>query len=202
MDIPTSEHGVEGLEFIDFEPQAAQNIYKRFPPKGEEFIYDILDYATGETYRLSREPIGKIPPEEAMKVLGLNKEYRDAILDPEYKSVFETQSLHYWVNDTLTTNYYTLADICDKGNGTYTFEESKRLRESLEHRPLHLPGHIVLYKPILAYNYAIIMMNNESNTSIDILRLASHRQEDQVLHREDFSRKGMDQSYIYFTPER
>ncbi|KAI5270452.1 hypothetical protein E4T47_06140 [Aureobasidium subglaciale] len=197
MYIPTSEHSVEGLEFIGFEPQAAQNIYKRFPPKGEEFIYGLLDYTTGETYRISREPLSKTPPEEAMKVIGFNKEFRDAILDPEHKSVFETQSLHYWVNDTLTTNHYSLADICDRENGTNTFEESKMLGESLEHCPLHLPEHITLYKPIAAYNYAIIMTNGKTNTGIDMIST-----DNKTKPSTEKSRKGIDQLYLYLTPEK
>jgi hypothetical protein len=43
--------------------------------------------------------------------LGLKESLRDAILDPQFRRIFETQSLLFWVKDSLRINYWTLVGL-------------------------------------------------------------------------------------------
>lgn len=41
-------------------------------------------------------------------MVGLKKEFQDAILDPRFVCIFETEPLKFWIKDTLASRYHTI----------------------------------------------------------------------------------------------
>lgn len=44
-------------------------------------------------------------------MVGLKKEFQDAILDPRFISIFGTESVKFWIKDTLESRYRSLAKL-------------------------------------------------------------------------------------------
>ena len=110
LDLPMFVISSASLEFIGFTSDAAMEIYTRWisRPDPANNPDDLIDYVYGQTSRLKQEPYRDYPPNEAMTRIGLASWLQDAITDPRHSAVYRTQTLHFWVNDTLRINYLTL----------------------------------------------------------------------------------------------
>lgn len=116
FDLPEALRGVPALEFIGFTKEMATKIYHRWVgrPDPDHNPDDLIDYVYGDTSQFNVEHFRSYPPIEAMTRLGLSRDFQDAILDPLHSAVYGTQTLHYWVNDTLRINYLTLELLQDR----------------------------------------------------------------------------------------
>jgi predicted nucleic acid-binding protein len=68
----------------------------------------LLDYAFGHVARLIRPDIHVMHPRAALSSVGIAETMQNAILDPQHAQVSQTQSLQYWVRNTLRINSLTL----------------------------------------------------------------------------------------------
>lgn len=135
LDLPESAVSVAALEFIGFNTQTATEIFVRFTtrPYPEKCPDDYLDYVFGNTSRLTVNPYRHYPPRQAMTLLGLTPKFQDAILDPHFSHVFLTETIKFWVDDTLRINYLALLQLQSrlKNHANRTIVE-KAKRGSLE----------------------------------------------------------------------
>jgi hypothetical protein len=46
-----------------------------------------------------------------MTQIGLTQQMQDAILDPRFSTIFGTETLRFWIDDTLRINYLTLMHL-------------------------------------------------------------------------------------------
>ncbi|KAJ5212321.1 uncharacterized protein N7498_003967 [Penicillium cinerascens] len=110
FDIPMAEESVEALEFIGFVAGAARLIYDRYlnRPEPDRNPDDLMAYACGYITSLKLSRYDNMSPREALRQIGLNRQIQEAIPDPRFSHVFGTQTLYYWAEDTVKTNYAAL----------------------------------------------------------------------------------------------
>jgi hypothetical protein len=113
LEIPLTEESPEALEFFGFTIEAAQEIYDKFHrrPQDEPFADDLLEWAYARANSLNSPPLSNLQPNEALTRIGIKKSLRDGILDANFRHIFETQTLLYWVKDSLEINYWTLVGL-------------------------------------------------------------------------------------------
>jgi hypothetical protein len=113
LDLPQSAISIDALEFIGFTAETATDIFKRFTSRPDPDIncYDLLDYVHGHTSILSTASYQHYPPAQAMTQIGLTQTMQDAILDPRFSTIFGTETLRFWIDDTLRINYLTLMQL-------------------------------------------------------------------------------------------
>ncbi|KAF2876820.1 hypothetical protein BDV95DRAFT_625961 [Massariosphaeria phaeospora] len=131
FEFPQSVESVAALEFIGFTPVAAVKVYSHWHAQSEEDrsngqnTFDSM--YRGAVARLSTTECTNMAPTDAMQLVGLNSKTIEAIADPSFEAVRNTETLHYWVRDTLDINYATLLAL------------KRRLKRLL-------PDHVFLYK--------------------------------------------------------
>ncbi|KAH8722390.1 hypothetical protein GQ44DRAFT_829080 [Phaeosphaeriaceae sp. PMI808] len=114
LEIPLSESSPEAFEFYGFTPQVAQDIHHNYCRRPTDSPFDedeILPWAYGHAHSLNLLPLSSLSPDEALAHIGIKKSLRDGILDPRFRHIFETQSLLFWVKDSLRINYWTLVGL-------------------------------------------------------------------------------------------
>lgn len=110
FDIPLVEESIEVLEFIGFSANTARVLYDRYldRPDPHQNPDDLMAYVSSHLAYLNSPNDDTISPAEALQDAGLNLQIQQAITDPRFSSIFGTQSLYYWANDTVETNYGAL----------------------------------------------------------------------------------------------
>lgn len=113
LDLPESAVSVAALEFIGFTIETATEIFIRFAsrPYPDQCPDELLDYARGHAQMLSKNPYRNYPPTQAMTRIGLSQQFQDAITDPHFSTIFGTETLLFWIQDTLRINYLTLEQL-------------------------------------------------------------------------------------------
>jgi hypothetical protein len=113
LDLPQSAFSIAALEFIGFTAETAADIFRRFTsrPNPDNNPDDLLDYVHGHTLILSTNSYQHYPPAQAMTQIGLTQQIQDAILDPRFSAIFGTETLRFWIDDTLRVNYLTLMQL-------------------------------------------------------------------------------------------
>lgn len=114
FEFPTSLESVAALQFIGFTIQASNEIFARSITRPDADINtdDLMDYAF--THIKSKDYDVDSPPIEAMTRMGLNQQIQDAITDPKFADVYGTETLHFWIKDTLRINYASLRRLNDR----------------------------------------------------------------------------------------
>lgn len=110
FDLPEFLDSVSTLEIMGFEPQTAQTIFQNWTQRGDSEA-GLLDFVRGHLSQLKKPTMRDLAPRPAMTSLGINKDSQDAITDPRFTQIFETETLQYWLTDTLKTNYLTLQEL-------------------------------------------------------------------------------------------
>lgn len=111
-----------------------------------------------------------------MERLGVRKEVADAILDKRFRGVFGTQTLEYWIEDTVRTNYEILLRLQDGVNSKETdlgYEGYLKHRNVLDSPPDVIEEHTILYKAI-PFTSPLFLEDG----TLDISTLASPRGND------------------------
>ncbi|KAE8863791.1 hypothetical protein PTNB73_06998 [Pyrenophora teres f. teres] len=106
--IPSSLESVAALEFIGFTTDAAAQVYGRFSNKSSSSPNDLVAFACGHVARLSHPKVQDMPIASALDLVGINSQIKAVFLNSRFDQVRQTQTLLYWVKDTITTNYDTL----------------------------------------------------------------------------------------------
>lgn len=108
-EIPIEEESPAVLEYLGFERSTANEIFERFVgrPEPGQCPDGLLDYAYGQIAALGTRYY-EMDIQEAMAQVGLTEQIRSAIADPAFSDLLWTRDLHFWVKDTIDTNYGTL----------------------------------------------------------------------------------------------
>ncbi|GAB7340081.1 hypothetical protein MBLNU457_6573t1 [Dothideomycetes sp. NU457] len=113
-DFPPELESIEGLEYIGFTTDRATEIFNRWQgrPDGEHNPDDLWDYIWSHIMGLNYvfghlAPPGPSTktPAQAMTNLGIRQDVQDGILHRDWTWLFVTESLMYWLTDTLHVNY-------------------------------------------------------------------------------------------------
>jgi hypothetical protein len=113
--LPESIESVAGLEFLGFTTEKAGEILARFESQPDDQCPDgIFDYAEGEIARLNSAEFRDLPAAQAMALLGISESLRDALLDPKFKQLFDSQTLLFWLYDTIESRHCSLVQLLDR----------------------------------------------------------------------------------------
>ncbi|KAL2419926.1 hypothetical protein ABEF95_008616 [Exophiala dermatitidis] len=114
--MPTTLVSTSTLEWIGFTTATAAEICHRYQTRPDPRINpdSLLDYVEGHIVQLQLPAFRNTPPAQALEKVGIRKSVQDALLDPDFSALLYTRDLHYWLTDTLTTNYATLIRLRDR----------------------------------------------------------------------------------------
>lgn len=110
---PRYLHSVNALELIGFETETANAIFANWA-RYDDMPEELLDFALAHLDMLRTERYRAYSTVDALRRLGINSKTRDAITDPDYAQISSTQTLHYWVRDTIRGNYRSLVEHHDR----------------------------------------------------------------------------------------
>ena len=110
LTIPLSAEIPAALEWCGYVSRVASEIYQRWRSCGQ-CPYNLLSFACGNLHELTypRFP-ERYTREQQLDRLGLNSQTIDGILDKGYRDICGTQTLAFWVEDTLRANYHCLEE--------------------------------------------------------------------------------------------
>ncbi|CAE7189369.1 hypothetical protein PTNB85_07736 [Pyrenophora teres f. teres] len=112
--IPSSIESVAALEFVGFTTDAAAQIFEWFSNKSSSNPNSLLTFARAHVATLARPEVEDMPIASALDLAGINSQIKAVFLKPKFDQVRQTQTLFYWVKDTITTNYNTLEHLQDR----------------------------------------------------------------------------------------
>lgn len=181
--LPTTANSPEGLVFIGSTPLIARHIfymYSRYKDpscsSSEAINYDFFSFIHRHVIRISYWTFAYFSDAEKITKLGVRKEISDAILDKRLRSVFGTQTLEYWIEDTLQINYETLQRLQDHTNDKrpeFKYDGYLESCDVPDASPEVREGHTILYKAISATSPLFL-----EDGTLDISTLASPRGND------------------------
>lgn len=113
LELPESALSVAAVEFIGFNTEAALEIFTRFVSRPDPAINpnDLLYYIYGHVQIISTSSYQHYSSTQAMTRVGLTQSFQNAITDPAFFAIFATETLLFWIKDTLRINYLTLIQL-------------------------------------------------------------------------------------------
>ncbi|KAF1961511.1 hypothetical protein CC80DRAFT_437357 [Byssothecium circinans] len=113
FDLPTSCESAAALEHVGLVADTAQEIFNRYQTRidPDNNPNTLLDLALGHVARIS---VLDKEPRAAMTQVGIKASIQEAILKPEHEQVYQTETLLYWVHDTIRTNFTTLEMLIER----------------------------------------------------------------------------------------
>lgn len=116
FEMPTAAISANALEFIGFDQSTAKSVYERFMNRPDPSINidSFLDYATSQVQRIWVLKSADYTDREAMARVGLTIDFQDRMLDPDFTAVYETETLLFWVLDTLKVAYTALEQMHER----------------------------------------------------------------------------------------
>jgi hypothetical protein len=111
--LPADPRSVEGVEFLGFNRSTAETLFDRWSnrPDPDQNPDDLVDYVLAEVSALTVPPLSNCSPNQAMEGLGVSRELREAILDPAFTDLLWTQSVEFWLEDTIQHRWATLFHV-------------------------------------------------------------------------------------------
>lgn len=110
FDLPIRLESIESLEYIGFENFAAVEIYERWANRPDT----LYEYVKGHLDEQNSARFDGLSALETMRKLDVKNDIAEAILDPVYNIIHETQSLFYWIEDTMDISWFTLQTILER----------------------------------------------------------------------------------------
>jgi len=139
LDLPTDIESVAALEHLGFTRKVARDVFERYTkrPNPQQNPDSILEYAFGELNRLKAQPsLQDIPPRQVMNTLGISNELQDALLNPRFTQLFESQTLLYWLKDSMRMRFKTLEQLLERlkshASRTITIRKGGKKRAKVE----------------------------------------------------------------------
>jgi hypothetical protein len=132
LDLPETANSIPGLEFIGFDSKTATHIfntynkYKEPSSSPEAANYDFFTFIPGHVNAINSSKFDGLSERESMIKLGLLQSVQDAILDPGFSQVYNTETLGFWIEDTLKVNYTTLLQLLVRLQDQANIELSKK----------------------------------------------------------------------------
>ncbi|KAL8715424.1 MAG: hypothetical protein Q9220_000758 [cf. Caloplaca sp. 1 TL-2023] len=109
--LPELAYSVAGIEFCGFVPEVASVIYERFAtrPDPHNNPDDLIDYMRGHVRTSS-----STETPQSIDAFGLSSATQYTIMDPHFSDVFRTQTLQYWIIDTIEMNWTSLNTLLQR----------------------------------------------------------------------------------------
>lgn len=102
FEICTEPNSAEALKYIGFSEDSAHSIWENYQNRSSDSLSDLIAFATGQ---IERCDIAELGDREAMTKMGLNADFTDRMLNPDFSDICGTQTLKYWVIYFLECNY-------------------------------------------------------------------------------------------------
>jgi hypothetical protein len=193
LNLPSAANSIPGLEFIGFDHKTATHIFKTYDKYTEPFSspeatnYDFFSFIHGHIIHINNSKFEGHEDTEKLLKLGIREDTIATILDQRFRGVFGTQTLGYWVEDTLKVNYATLLRLQDLDP-----EDLLAHCTIINTPPKPLGDHTILYKAIASTASLDFESLFLENGTLNISSLRS-------LRGGDFNGQT---SAIYLTPQR
>jgi len=113
VDLPTTQESSEALEFIGFNTPTANHIFSRWLARGDGNPDGLIDYVLAHVRGRNQNGETRTNPRAAMNAMGLLQEFSEVHLDPGNAEVRDTETMIFWIQDTLTMRYKTI-DLCNR----------------------------------------------------------------------------------------
>jgi len=111
LEVPLNLYSIQAFEFLGFTPSAAESLLVVWTRDDEadleDVIIDRITYFGGHDSDDERTSMSKI---------GISAELQEKVMDPEYEDVRSTQSLSYWILETIFENLWTLKNLSERLN--------------------------------------------------------------------------------------
>lgn len=117
LKLPQFMESAAAFEFLGYTRSTAEELFTNYMARDDPEYnpYGVLEYATGHLYRLSCHVLEyDIQPAAAMEACGINEETRTTLLDPKFADMFGTETMRYWVEDTMKMRFNTLDKLLDR----------------------------------------------------------------------------------------
>ncbi|KAG4411195.1 hypothetical protein IFR04_015666 [Cadophora malorum] len=110
FDLPESHESVAAIEWCGFTRTKAGDIFARWSarPDPEHNPDGVLEFMIGEINQLNILPLIQVPAEQAMTALGVSDELKNVLTSPIYRRIFLSETLHYWLEDTIRGRHTSL----------------------------------------------------------------------------------------------
>jgi hypothetical protein len=111
ISVPEYLESVESLEFIGFDTEKAAQIWRQwvaveeFGRTNHTFEHSFIEYALTAIPELDD---GLTDGNTQMISWGISAELREAIMDPDYANIMFTESVNFWVKDTMEIRFLSL----------------------------------------------------------------------------------------------
>jgi hypothetical protein len=99
--LPDQLYSVATLEEMGFIRPVAEEIFSRWVSQDEQDPAEFIDYAFGHLAMLDDDK----PPRDAMTALGITEELQEALTDPKFSDMFDSETLDYWLRDTMRMRF-------------------------------------------------------------------------------------------------
>ncbi|KAK7530774.1 uncharacterized protein J3D65DRAFT_136743 [Phyllosticta citribraziliensis] len=216
LEIPQEVRSAAGLEFIGLTPDAAARIFSRWDSRPLPNPDDLIDYVCGDTAQLNHRPLADSDT-AAMNRIGIAKWLQDAILDPNYRDIFQTNTLRFWLDKSLRANFLSLDRMQDQlkayveqrrqgsraaASIPASLQTTTSANRDFSHphvkvgaaEPL-LEDHEVYYMATAVDEMGYLTPFITSHSSFDMRAISTHR-----LGRGDFNGRSLQECW-YWTPE-
>lgn len=118
--LPSTANSIAGLEFIGFTHATATHIYTTYskhklpstsPVADNE---DFFSFIHGHIIMINSSKFTGFTDRETMTNLGISEDTLNRVLNPKFEGVRGTESLEYWVEDTVRVNYLPLVRMIER----------------------------------------------------------------------------------------
>lgn len=131
LDLPETANSIEGLEFIGFDHKTATHVFRTYDKYKsiESDDDDFFSFVHGHIIMINSSKFAGSSERESMTNLGIRQAVQDAILDPNFTQVYNTETLEFWIEDTLKVNYATLLRLLGRLQDQANIELSKKTKK-------------------------------------------------------------------------
>jgi hypothetical protein len=154
LNLLSTPNSIPGLEFVGFDHKTATHIFKTYDRYKEPFSsieasnYDFFSFIHGHTIHINSSTFSGLSDAGKMTKLGIRQEIVDAILDERFRGVFGTQTLEYWIEETMKVRYASLLHLEREKDQEESDLDSEDLQHCtvVDHPSKVLDNHTILYK--------------------------------------------------------
>ncbi|KAL2060561.1 hypothetical protein VTL71DRAFT_9202 [Oculimacula yallundae] len=159
--LPESIECVAAVEWCGFIRSKAENIYENWTTRPDQCPDGLIDYMTAAATRLKMEPLISLPPAEALVELGISEDLRSALLDSKHAQLFRSQTLYFWVKDTIKMRCAMLWKIHEKTGAQPEESRNASTPTQLSYLPQHCAT-VQTPPPVLSDHYVFYIGKSAS----------------------------------------
>jgi hypothetical protein len=112
--LPEKLYSAQGVEFLGFNEATSKIIFENWNsrPAPASNPDDLIDYVCGHVSQLNSITYTSLASdEERLQMLGATEHLKRPITGPEFTMIYKTETLLFWLIDTVRTNWNTLENL-------------------------------------------------------------------------------------------